>query len=381
MPWDENDDVIGLPADGAVAAAFRGRNVLITGGLGFLGSNLAIALVRLGARVTLLDSMIPQFGGNFHNIAPIRDLVHVNISDMRDANSLDVLVRERDFIFNLAGQVSHGDSMRDPQLDLGVNCVSTMNLVEACRRHNPHVRMLYTSTRQVYGRPLRLPVDEDHPTLPIDVNGINKLAAEYYHLLYHAVYGIRSTVLRLTNTYGPRQRICTDRQGVAAVLIRRAIEGRSLELYGDGTQRRDFNYVADAVSATLRAIVSPQCEGKVFNLGAHRPCSLMEFAEALRRHCACAVERVPFPTDSKLIDIGDYYGDFSRFHRATGWEPRVGLDEGLGRTVAFYRRYAEEYGVAAVSGGAGAPNRRIGDAYQGASEGERLRLGPAGEVA
>jgi UDP-glucose 4-epimerase len=321
---------------------FNGRDVLITGGLGFLGSSLAIRLVECGACVTLLDSLIPQFGGSFTNIEPVRDRVHVNISDMRDANSLDILVQGKEFIFNLAGQVSHGNSMRDPKLDLGVNCISTMNLVEACRKHNPAVRMLYTSTRQVYGRPQKLPVTEDHPTLPIDVNGINKLAAEYYHLLYDSIYGLSSTVLRLTNTYGPRQKISNDRQSVAAVFLYHALQGNTINLYGGGTQLRDFNYVDDVVDAMLLAIANPQCHGTVFNLGASRPHSLVEFAEMLGRWCEFEVRCVPFPEDNKLIDIGDYCGDFTRFQRATGWWPRIELEEGLRRTIAFYRGVAPE---------------------------------------
>jgi UDP-glucose 4-epimerase len=326
-----------------VADAFAGRNVLITGGLGFLGSNLAIRLVRSGANVTVLDSLIPQFGGTLENVAPVRGQLAVNISDMRDANSLDVLVRGKDYIFNLAGQVSHGDSMRDPQLDLGVNCVSTMNLVEACRRHNPTARILYTSTRQVYGRPQKLPVTEDHPTVPIDVNGINKLAAEYYHLLYHSTYGIRSTVLRLTNTFGPRQQIRGNRQGFATIFLRLALRGETISLYGGGEQIRDFNYVDDVVTAMLLAITNPKCLGQVFNLGSARAYSLVQFVEALKTFCTFNVASVPFPDDKKIIDIGDYYGDFSKFRAATGWQPEVDLHEGLEKTVAFYREHKEVY--------------------------------------
>lgn len=326
-----------------LAERFYGKNVLITGGLGFIGSNLAIRLVEYGARVTLLDSVIPEFGGNFFNVAPIRNQVTINISDMRDSTSLDVLVQDRDFIFNLAGQVSHGDSMRDPQLDLGVNCVSTMNLVESCRRFNPRARLLYTSTRQVYGKPKRIPVNEDHETVPIDVNGINKLAAEYYHLLYDKTYGIRSTVLRLTNTFGPRQKIRSNRQGFAGIFIRLALRGETIDVYGDGQQIRDFNYVDDVVNAMLLAITLDDCMGRVFNLGASKPCSLLEFLETLQRFCTFEYRTVPFPDDKKIIDIGDYYGDFSRFRAATGWKPDVELEEGLERTIQFFRKHKEVY--------------------------------------
>jgi nucleoside-diphosphate-sugar epimerase len=233
--------------------------------------------------------------------------------------------------------------MRDPQLDLGVNCVSTMNLVEACRKHNPSARLLYTSTRQVYGRPQKLPVGEDHPTVPIDVNGINKLAAEYYHLLYDATYGIRSTVLRLTNTFGPRQHIRGNRQGFATVFIRQALRGETISLYGGGGQLRDFNYVDDVVTALLLAITNAQCAGHVYNLGSRRAYSLIEFVDLLKKHCTFKIESVPFPEDKKIIDIGDYYGDFSRFQGVTGWQPAVDLDEGLERTLEFYREHKEVY--------------------------------------
>lgn len=323
--------------------AFHGRDVLVTGGLGFLGSNLAIKLVQYGANVTLLDSLIPQFGGSYFNIAPVRNAVKINISDMRDANSLDILVQGKDYIFNLAGQVSHGDSMRDPHLDLGVNCVSTMNLVEACRKHNPDVRMVYTSTRQVYGQPQKLPVTEDHPTVPIDVNGINKLAAEYYHLLYDTTYGIRSTVLRLTNTFGPRQQIRSNRQGFCGIFMRQALRGEKISLYGGGEQLRDFNYVDDVVQALLAAITNKNCYGKFFNLGSHKAYSLIDFCEVLKKHCTFPVESVPFPQDKKIIDIGDYYGDFSRFREATGWQPVVDLAEGIEKSIAFYKEFKEVY--------------------------------------
>ncbi len=262
---------------------------------------------------------------------------------MRDANSLDVLVQGQDFIFNLAGQVSHGDSMRDPQLDLAVNCVSTMNLVEACRKYNRQARLLYTSTRQVYGCPQTLPVAEDHPTVPIDVNGINKLAAEYYHLLYDRTYGVRSTVLRLTNTFGPRQQIRSNRQGFATIFLRQALKGETISLYGGGKQLRDFNYVDDVINALLLAAATDDCLGQVFNLGSTRAYSLIDFVDALAAFCKFPVEAVPFPDDKRIIDIGDYYGDFSKFRQATGWSPQVDLPEGLERTIAFYRQHRDVY--------------------------------------
>ena len=317
--------------------------ILITGGLGFIGSNLAIRLADAGARVTVMDSLIPEFGGNRFNVAPVEGKVQISICDMRDVPALQSLVRGQDYIFHLAGQVSHGDSMRDPEMDLGVNCVSTINLVEACRRFNPEARLVYTSTRQVYGIPRSLPVTEDHPTLPIDVNGINKLAAEYYHLLYDRTYGLRSVVLRLTNTYGPRQQIRNNRQGFIGILIRQALRGETIRVFGTGRQIRDLNYVDDVVDALLLAAATEGCYGTVLNLGAPTHYSLLEFVGVLERLCAVRYEIVPFPDDKKIIDIGDFYADYTRFRNLTGWSPAVDLAEGIERTVEFYRQYREIY--------------------------------------
>jgi len=322
---------------------YTGKRVLVTGGLGFIGSNLALHLVRVGARVTVLDSLIPEFGGNQFNIQSARDLIDIHTVDLRNTEAVQKLVQKQDYIFHLAGQVSHGDSMQDPELDLAVNCVSTINLVEACRRFNPQARLVYTSTRQVYGVPKRLPVVESHPTLPIDVNGINKLAAEYYHLLYDRTYAVESVVLRLTNTYGPRQQIRNNRQGFIGILIRQALRGERIKIFGTGEQLRDFNYVDDVVNALLRAGSCESCHGHVFNLGAPRHYSLLQFVEILDRLCGVDYEIVPFPEERGLIDIGDYYGDYSAIRVATGWQPKVDLAEGLERTVEFYRKHKDVY--------------------------------------
>lgn len=327
----------------SLADSYRNKDTLITGGLGFIGSTLAIQLVRLGANVTVLDSLVPEHGGNWFNIEPVKNDLRVNIADMRDLNALNILVQHQDYIFHLAGQVSHGDSMRDPHGDLGVNCVSTMNLVEACRHHNRDARLVFTSTRQVYGRPNVLPVAEDHPTTPVDVNGINKLAAEYYHLLYDHTYGVRSSVLRLTNTYGPRQQIRNDRQGFIGILIRQALKGEKIKVFGTGEQVRDFNYVDDVVQALLLAGAEDNCHGRVFNLGAPNRYSILEFVSILDELCNVDHEVVPFPQDKRIIDIGDYYGDYSAFRGVTGWQPRVDLREGLERTIESFRQHKREY--------------------------------------
>jgi UDP-glucose 4-epimerase len=325
------------------APAFAGRPVLVTGGLGFIGSNLALRLCELGARVTVVDALIPQHGGDLRNVSERSADIRVEQIDLRNGAQLRPQVRGQQVIFHLAGQVSHGDSMRDPELDLGMNCISTLNLVEACRHENPAAILVFTSTRQVYGRPKRLPVREEDPVEPVDTNGINKLAAEYYHLLYHRTYDVRSAVLRLTNTYGPRQQLRNVRQGVTSVLLWRALHGLRVELFGDGEQRRDFNHVDDVVDALLLAAITPACWGQVLNLGAERPHSLNEFIACLQALCSFEVEHVPFPADRAQIDIGDYFGDWSRFRAATGWRPRIELQEGLLRTVEFFRAHADVY--------------------------------------
>jgi len=322
---------------------WQDKRVLVTGGLGFIGSNLAIELVARGARVTIVDSLIPSHGGDPRNIALIGDCAHVHLVDLRDARMLPSHVGGQDFVFHLAGQVSHGDSMRDPELDLSVNCVATINLLEACRRHAPTAVLVFTSTRQVYGSPKRLPVTEDHATVPVDVNGINKLAAEYYHLLYHRTYDLQSVVLRLTNTYGPRQQIMNDRQGFTGIFLRKALRGERIHVYGDGEQRRDFNHVDDVVRALLVAATTPALRGGIWNLGATDHHSLNQFVELLGEFARFEVERVPFPPDRRLIDIGHCYCDWSRFAAATGWRPQIDLRDGLARSIDFFRQHADVY--------------------------------------
>ncbi len=324
---------------------YAGKPVLITGGLGFIGSNLAIRLVELGAEVMLVDSLIPEYGGNLFNIAPIEDRVKVNICDMRDSNGMKYIVQHHDFIFNLAGQVSHVDSMHDPTTDLEINCRSQLVLLETLRSTNPEAKVVYASTRQIYGKPQHLPVDESHPLNPTDVNGINKISGESYHLLYQKVYGIRTVSLRLTNTYGPRQLVKHNRQGFVGWFVRQAVEGRRITIYGDGTQRRDFTYVDDVVDALLLAGLSEEAEGEAINLGAEPPYSLLEFTKLLLE-CAGRgddYELVPFPDARKVIDIGDYYADYSKARRILGWNPNTNLRTGLMKTVEYYKKFLTEY--------------------------------------
>jgi UDP-glucose 4-epimerase len=324
--------------------AYRGRRVLITGGLGFIGSNLARRLVELGSEVVLVDSLIPQYGGNRANIRGIEDRLTVNISDVRDAHSLPSLIRGRELVFNLAGQTSHVDSLHDPFTDLDINCRSQLSILETCRHENPEVKIVFASTRQLYGRPQYLPVDERHPLAPVDPNGVNKAAGEWYHLVYGEIYGLRCSVLRLTNTYGPRMRVKDDRQTFLGTWLRLAVEGQELLVFGDGTQRRDFTYVDDAVEAFLLAGASPEADGEVFNVGGEPPVSLRELAELLVEIAGGGSYRlVPFPEERRSIDIGDYFADDAKIRRRLGWEPRVGLREGLDRSLAYYREQGADY--------------------------------------
>ena len=315
----------------------NGKRVLILGGMGFIGSNLAIRLVELGAEVTLVDSMLPQYGGNLANIEPIQGRCRINYADIRDPHTMNYLVQGVDIIYSLAGQTSHVESMTDPFTDLDINCRSQLSLLESCRKVNPTVTIVYGSTRQLYGRPQYLPVDELHPIEPVDVNGINKLAAEKYFTLYSQVYGMKCISLRLTNTYGPRQHLRGNKQGFVGIFIRMAISGETIKIFGDGQQRRDFNYIDDVVEAMLLASTTPNLDGQLFNLGAREHYSLLAFVQLLQRHCDFDYEIVPFPPEHKVIDIGDYYSDFTRFHDATHWEPHVTLEEGLARTVDYFK--------------------------------------------
>ena len=330
MPWDPN--------------IFADSDVLVTGGLGFIGSALARRLVELGANVTLVDSLIPEYGGNLFNIHDIRDRVTVDLTDVRDAAAMSSLIKKRQFLFNLAGQTSHLDSMTDPMTDLNINAAAQLHILEACRLHNRDLKIFFASTRQVYGRPKYLPVDEKHPMDPIDVNGINKLAGEWYHLLYNDVYQIRACALRLTNTYGPGMRVKDARQTFLGIWIRRLIEGKRIQIFGDGKQRRDFNFVSDVVEALLGAAARRDADGQVFNLGHHQHTSLQELASLLVEiNGSGNYELVPFPDDRKAIDIGDYYADFRKIDKLLGWSPEVSLDDGLKQTLEYYRKHHPHY--------------------------------------
>ncbi len=322
---------------------FEGVKVLITGGAGFIGSNLARRLVHLGAEITLIDSLIPDYGGNIFNIADVQDKLRVNISDVRDSHSLRYLVQGKDYLFNLAGQTSHLDSMLNPMPDLEINCHAQLSILEACRMANPQIRIVFASTRQIYGRPESLPVPETHPLRPVDVNGINKMAAEKYHLLYSDIYGIRTTALRLTNTIGPGMRIKDARQTFVGLWIRQLIEGKSFDVWGGG-QLRDFTDVEDAVDAFLLAAVSPATVGQVYNLGGSETITLETLARLMVEVNGSGEYMVrDFPSERRAIDIGDYYADFSKITSALGWTPKRTLRETIESTLCYYRNNIASY--------------------------------------
>jgi len=323
---------------------YRERKVLVTGGLGFIGSNLCRTLADLGARVTAVDSLLPDYGGNLFNLEGYEEKVRINIADVR-GHGMGYLVKGQDVLFNLAGQVSHIDSMTDPFTDLEINCRSQLSILEALRQHNPEARIVYAGTRQIYGRPQRLPVDELHLLNPTDVNGINKISGEMYHLVYHSVYGIRASSLRLTNTYGPRQLIRHSRQGFIGWFMRQVVLGEEIQLFGDGLQRRDFDYVDDTVDAFLRAGAMDAADGQVFNLGGERAVSLLELAQLMIEIAGTggSYRLIPFPPERKRIDIGDFHADTTKIRNTLGWSPTIDLRDGLARTIEYYQRNREHY--------------------------------------
>lgn len=333
-----------MPKRAAFPEIYRGKNALITGGLGFIGSNLAHRLVDYEANVLIVDSLIPDYGGNLFNVQDIRDKITVNIADVRDQYGMNYLVRDQDFIFNLAGQVSHIDSMQDPFTDLEINCKAQLSILEACRHNNPGVKIVFAGTRQQYGKPDYLPVDEKHLQHPTDVNGINKMAGEWYHILYNNVHGIRASSLRLTNTYGPRQLMKHNRQGFMSVFIRQIIDGETIKIFGDGKQIRDFNYVDDVVDAFLLIAGYSDCDGFIYNLGGDEPMMLIDLVKLLIETSGGGdYELVPFPADKKRIDIGDYYGDYRRIKAVMGWKYRTSMKDGLKKTIDYFRQYKQHY--------------------------------------
>lgn len=332
-----------MSAGQSYSEIFHGKRVLITGGLGFIGSNLARQLVDYGAKVVLVDSLIPEYGGNLTNVQGIEELVSINISDVRDPFSIKYLVQGKDYMFNLAGQTSHLDSMHDPYTDLDINCKAQLTILEACRQYNPQIKIVFASTRQIYGKPDYLPVDEKHPLRPVDTNGVNKMAGEWYHILYSNVYDIHTTVLRLTNTYGPRMRVKDNRQTFLGTWIRAVVMGEPFEVWG-GEQLRDFTYVDDVCEALLLAASDHRAKGQIYNLGGDQIINLKDLADLLISANSGGDYNIRvFPAERKRIDIGDYYADFQLIQNTLGWKPKVGLRAGLESTLDFYKAHIQSY--------------------------------------
>jgi UDP-glucose 4-epimerase len=326
------------------AEAFAGRKALVTGGMGFIGSNLAIELARAGAEVTVVDAMIPGYGGNLFNVAPVRDAVTLNFADIRDANTMNYLIRGQDFVFHLAGQVDHVLSLTDPFPDIDMNIRGTAVVMEACKKHNPGARVIYTGTRGQYGPAVKLPVDETAPTSPKGIYEISRLSAEKIVQVYHDIHGVRSVLLRLTNVYGERAQMRHSRYGVVNWFVRLAIDGDAIQVFGDGSILRDYLYVGDCVRALLQCAASDAAYGEVFNVGVDRPTTFVELAETLIAVAGSGSwQFAPFSPERKAQEPGDYYSDIGKIRRLVGWSPTVGLEEGLRRTVDYYRRHRSEY--------------------------------------
>ena len=325
-----------------IESNFKDKKICITGGAGFIGSAIANRLFGI-AEITIVDSLIPEYGGNLHNIEKIKDHIKFDIADVREKDVIENLVKDMDYIFNMAGQTSHMDSMTDPHTDLEINARAQLSILEAIRQYNPKVKIIFASTRQIYGRPDNLPVDESHPIRPVDVNGINKNAGEQYHKLYNDVYGIQTSILRLTNTYGPGMRVKDARQTFVGIWIQKILKGEDFEVWG-GDQLRDFNYVDDVVDAFLKVAINKNANGEIFNLGSDEVITLNELADALIDvHGSGNYKIRNFPEDRKKIDIGDYYSDYSKINELLEWHPSVNIKEGLSKTLDYYRQHGEHY--------------------------------------
>jgi len=323
---------------------FKDKEVLVTGGLGFIGSNLCIELVRLGARVTIIDNMLPRQGGNLFNISGIAENVTVNISDVRNQLSMNHLVKEKDYIFHLAGQVNHVDSMKNPLQDLEINCRGTMVLLEALRHHNRDAKVIFAGTRGEYGSSVKLPVDEDHPTNPKGIYAVTNLTAEKMVLVYDDVYKIKGSCLRITNTYGPRHQMAHDEYGVFNWFIRKAMDDEEIPVFGDGRILRDFLYVEDLVDCMLKVAVTGGAYGKVFNVGTGIPVSFFELAEKIVAITGTGrTSFTEFTRERKEVEPGDYYADITRIKTTTGWQPGTPLEEGIAKTIDYYRKNRKEY--------------------------------------
>lgn len=324
--------------------SLAGKRVLITGGLGFIGSNLAQRLVRDGARVAVCDAMIEGYGGNFANVAEIRSDLEVHLSDVRDEAEMARLVEGQDVVFHLAAQVSHVLSLSNPYPDIDINIKGTAALLEACRKRNPGALVVRSGTRGQYGPAVRLPVSEETPDDPRGIYEISQLSAEMICRTYTRIHGVRTIPLRLTNVYGPRAQMKHSHFGVVNWFVRLALEGRPIPVFGTGRILRDFLYVDDCVEALVAVAATPSAVGEVVNVGNDRASTFLEVAETLRDVVPGAeIVFTDFTPERKAQEPGDFVSDIAKIRRLTGWEPRVPLREGLERTVEFYRTRRGEY--------------------------------------
>ena len=320
------------------------KKILITGGLGFIGSNLARFLVNNGAIVTIIDNLHKDYGGNLFNISDFKSKVNLKIGDIRNKKVMTDLVKDKHIIFHLASQTSHMGSMNDPINDLEINIIGQIQILELCKQFNPKVKIIYSSTRQLYGIPDYLPVDEKHKIQPVDVNGINKFTAERYLILYSKVYGINYSILRMTNIFGPGIRIKDAKQMFLGIWIKSLIEGKSFKVYGSGDQLRDFLFVDDCIEALLLVGRSDISNKKIYNIGNNKAFSLTELAKLIiNLGNGGSFDYIQFPKDRKSIDIGDFFSDYSYIYNDLGWQPKVSIKDGLNTTIKFYKKNYTNY--------------------------------------
>jgi UDP-glucose 4-epimerase len=324
---------------------YVGKKVLITGGLGMIGSNIAVKLVEMGAEVTILDAMLPLYGGNLFNIEEVKEKIAVNIADIRDISALNFLVKEKDVIFNLAAQVSYIDSQTNPLLDLDVNCKGHLLLLESCRNYNPNAKIIFSGSRLEYGEiEGKEKVREDNSLRPKSFYGIHKVVGEFYHLMYHKLHGIRTVAFRIANPYGIRHQMKHSKYGIVNFFIKKAMNGETIEIFGDGKQLRDYIFVEDIVFAMLAAGIAERVDGEVFNLGSGHSISFLEMAQTVVDVVGKgSIKKVPWPNNYKIIEGGDFDCDISKANDLLKWTPKYALREGVGKTVEFYEKYRKYY--------------------------------------
>jgi UDP-glucose 4-epimerase len=324
--------------------ALAGKNALVIGGLGFIGSNLVHTLIEAGARVTVLDALLPMYGGNRFNVAGVEDRVRVVEGDIRNAALVNDLVKGQNIIFNLAAQVSYIDSLSDPLLDFEINCLGHLRVLDAARRYAPDAKIVFSSSRLVYGKIITTPVDESHQTDPLSIYGVHKLAAEKYYRIFYDTYGVRSSVIRIPNPYGPRQQMKHPKYSIVGWFIRQALEDGTIEVFGDGTQERDYLYISDIVDAFLRIAVSDRSDGEVYNIGTDERVRFVDMVDAVLTAVGKGKKvHVPWPQDYEKNETGDYIADTRKIEAAVGWRARVPLKTGIEETVAYYRQHKAKY--------------------------------------